>query len=155
MNEGKLFEKDFIDSVPEQYFKYRLRDSAGTWQGGENTRFTPSNICDFIIYTGKLFLLELKSHKGKSIPLSCIRENQLNGLLEAYKKGTHAGFIFNFRDINETYYLTANSLNSFMVTNNRKSIPLSYLKESGTLIPQKMKGRSKIHQIYDLTVLIN
>jgi len=28
MNDGKKFERDFIDSVPVNWFKYKLRDSA-------------------------------------------------------------------------------------------------------------------------------
>lgn len=139
INPGKAFEQDFIKSVPEDWFKYRLNDSGGSWQGGDKARFTPSNICDFIVYNGKLWLLELKSHKGKSIPISCIRTKQVEGLLEAYKKGTMAGYIFNFRDVNETYFLSANSLNAFLKTETRKSIPISNLRQYGTLIPQVKK----------------
>lgn len=147
MNEGKYFERDFIGSVSNEWFKYRLNDSSSSWQGGEAARFTPSNICDFIIYNGKLWLLELKSHKGKSIPLSCIRPKQLQGLLEAYKKGTQAGYVFNFRDVNETYYVDANMLNSYLVSCERKSIPLTWLQKAGKLIPQT---RKKIRFNYDL-----
>jgi len=139
MNAGKSFEVDFIKSVPDEWFKYRLNDSASSWQGGDNSRFTPSNICDFIVYNNKLWLLELKSHKGKSIPLSCIRPKQVEGLLKAYKKGTNAGFIFNFRDVEQTYYVNANHINCFLVSKTRKSIPLSWIEEMGTLIPQMKK----------------
>ena len=138
-NEGKKFEQDFIKSVPENWFKYRLNDSASSWQGGEKARFTPSNICDFIVYNERLWLLELKSHKGSSIPLGCIRTKQVKGLLEAYLKGTEAGYIFNFRDKEETYYVNASLVNHFIERETRKSIPLSWIKEVGTLIPQVKK----------------
>jgi len=147
INPGKSFETDFIKSVPDTWFKYRLNDSGGAWQGGDKARFTPSNICDFIVYNGKLWLLELKSHKGTSIPFTCIREKQVIGLLEAYKKGTQAGYIFNFRDTKETFYINANLINSFMLTAERKSIPLLWIKEVGTLIPQTKKIS---HFKYDL-----
>jgi recombination protein U len=139
MNDGKAFEQDFIKSVPDDWFKYRLNDSASSWQGGDKARFTPSNICDFIVYNERLWLLELKSHKGKSIPLSCIRPKQVEGLLKAYLKGVEAGYVFNFRDVEETYYINANLINSFLTTNDRKSIPITWLREVGHLIPQVKK----------------
>jgi len=148
MNEGKSFEKDFIGSVPDTWFKYRLNDSASSWQGGENARFTPSNIADFIVYNGNLWLLELKSHKGKSIPLSCIRPKQLEGLVKATTKSVKAGFIVNFRDVNETYFVYADNLDYFVKMETRKSIPLSWVKEYGILIPQ-VKKRIRFNYILE------
>ena len=139
MNEGKSFESDFIKSVPAEWFKYRLNDSGGAWQGGDNARFTPSNICDFIVYNGNLWLLELKSHKGKSLPLSCIRPKQLEGLVNASTKSVKAGFVINFRDTEETYYVAAEAIDYFVKMETRKSIPLDWVKQFGVLIPQKKK----------------
>ena len=138
-NPGKAFEQDFIKSVPETWFKYRLNDSSSSWQGGEAARFTPSNICDFIVYNSELWLLELKSHKGKSIPLSCIRPKQLDGLNNASIKNVNAGYVFNFRDVEETYYVSAASLDYFIKMETRKSIPIAWVKQFGVLIPQKKK----------------
>ena len=151
-NEGKRFEEDLIKSVPNNWFKYRLNDSASSWQGGEKARFTPSNICDFIVYNGNLWLLELKSHKGKSLPLSCIREKQLQGLVDANKRGVLAGFIINFRDVQETYFIMAESIKQFIETEERKSIPISYLRFCGELIPQTKK---KVRYNYDLKFMEN
>ena len=139
MNEGKKFEQDFIKSVPEEWFKYRLNDSASSWQGGENARFTPSNICDFIVYNGKLWLLELKSHKGASIPLDCIREKQIDGLFEAWEKGVNTGFIINFRDTEETFFISSCRLFEFTSTAERKSIPIKWCRDYAILIPQAKK----------------
>ena len=150
MNEGKKFEQDFINSVPETWFKYRLNDSGGSWQGGDKARFTPSNICDFIVYNSKLWLLELKSHKGKSIPFSCIRPKQVEGLLEAYKRGTKAGYIINFRDIEETYYISSFYVSHAIETYDRKSISLGYIKQYGILIPQEKK---RTRYSYDLSFM--
>lgn len=139
MNEGKAFEQDFIKSVPDIWFKYRLNDSASSWQGGDKARFTPANICDFIVYNGKMWMLELKSHKGKSIPLSCIRPKQAEGLEKAYLKNISAGFIFNFRDIEETYFVNASSVNAVIRYGEKKSLSLIWMKEKGVLIPQVKK----------------
>ena len=65
MNEGKKFEEDFKKSMDKyNIWNYRLRDSSGSWSNNKGSRFTPKNICDYIAYNnGKLYLLELKSHK--------------------------------------------------------------------------------------------
>ena len=77
MTSGKRFEKNVKDSIPEEYFYYRFKDGTSSWGGNDQVRFQARNICDSMLYNGyNLYLLELKSHKGKSLPLSCIRENQ-------------------------------------------------------------------------------
>ena len=68
MNAGKQFEKDFKASVLDDQFYLRLND-AGGWSKSVDLRFTPSQLCDCLLFTrGTLYLLELKSHTGKSIP---------------------------------------------------------------------------------------
>ena len=69
-NEGKRFEEDIKKSVPSEYFYYRFKDGTGNFNGtkNENVRFQAKNICDCEVMTDNyLFLLELKSHLGKSI----------------------------------------------------------------------------------------
>ena len=85
-NEGKKFEADLKSSVPDTCWLYRLRDNASSFANGTNTRFTSSNICDFILFddmSKTLFLLECKSTKGTSVSLSMLRDNQIKGLKEA------------------------------------------------------------------------
>lgn len=142
-NEGKKFEQDFKESIPEWCWVYRLRDSAGTWQGGDNTRFTPSNICDFIVLArDRLFLLELKSHKGASIPISCIRENQLKELSNIVYPNIRPRFIFNFRDKERTYIVSAREVKKFIEETSRKSIPIGWCKEHGEEI-ESIKKRTR------------
>ena len=79
-NPGKVFEEDIKKSVPKEYWIYRFKDGTANFSGSknENVRFQAHNICDFMIMTKEnLILLELKSHKGSSIPFSCIRKNQI------------------------------------------------------------------------------
>ena len=138
---GKAFELDFVNSIPESCYHYRLRDTFSSWQGGECSRFTVSNVCDFIVYTkGCLYMLELKSHKGKSLPLSCIRPNQIEGLLQAHYKNIRAGLVVNLRDIEKTFYVPINEIKDYMGKYPaKKSIPLDYLEEKGELIESKKK----------------
>lgn len=127
MNNGKKFENNFRDSMPDDVFFYRFRDGTSSWEKGEMTRFQQKNICDCMLHDGKyLYLLELKSHKGKSLPLSAIRENQIKSLSEADKhKNIIAGLIVNFSDIEETYFMDIKLASKWFYNGVRKSIPLS------------------------------
>ncbi|HII4524294.1 TPA: Holliday junction resolvase RecU [Clostridium perfringens] len=89
-NEGKKFEEDFKKSIPEKYFVYR---------------FKAHNICDFEVFAeDKLFLFEIKSYKGASIPLSGIRKTQLEEMLKASNyKNIEPYFLLNFRWLEKVY----------------------------------------------------
>ena len=139
-NEGKKFEEDFKKSVPDDVYFLRLQD-AGGWSNADNTRFTVSNICDAIMFKVPfLHMVELKSHKGKSIPFSCIREKQLLKLAEAdMYSGVVAWFIFNFRSVESTYAVRASKLIIFKETTERKSIPLDFCAANGIYIPAAKK----------------
>lgn len=148
MNAGKQFEQDFKNSVPNNIFFYRFRDGTASWGNQENTRFQQSNMCDCMMFSDALFLLELKTHKGKSIPFSAIRQNQVTELSKAstYSK-VIAGFIVNFRDAEKTYFTSATKIEYFMAHEERKSIPMAWFEENGTLIHQK---RLKVHYRYGI-----
>jgi|GEM_PF-1435797 len=173
-NPGKIFEADIMNSIPEELFKYKLRDSASAWNtGGDLTtksRFTTTNICDIQCHDGQwLHLWECKSHKGNSFPTSpkynsnnklthygIIKVNQLNGLMEAYpKKNVEAGFLFNFSDKEKTYFVTVTEVYAALVEEFKKSLNHEWIELHGILIPQSKKKRSKIHYNYELSVLLN
>lgn len=148
MNAGKSFEQDFIKSVPDTIYHYRFKDGTAGFAGAqnENVRFQAQNICDFLLFDGRLILLELKSHKGKSIPFSCIRENQLKELSAADNfNSIIPGIVFNFRDINKTYFVPIRHVYYYITHTDRKSIPLDWVQENGTEIKAELK---KIHYRY-------
>lgn len=153
MNAGKQFETDFRKSVPEGVFFYRFRDGTASWGGGENTRFQQSNICDCMMFNGILYLLELKSHKGKSLPFSAIRQNQITELSKAstYPK-IIAGFIVNFRDVEKTFFVLAPKVEYFITHEERKSIPIAWFEENGVIIPQK---KLRVNYRYELDRLLD
>lgn len=146
INMGKVFENDLKKSVPESIFYLRLKDSGGFGKS-EATRFSSFNIADCLIFDGEnLFVLELKSHKGRSLPLSCIRSKQLEGLIDAGNfLNIVSGIIVNFRDVEQTYFLEALDLKTFIATSDRKSIPIDYFREYGVVIHQVKK---KTHYTY-------
>jgi recombination protein U len=153
MNDGKAFEQDFIKSIPADVFKYRFKDGTASWGGqADNVRFQSFNICDFMVYNAKtLYLLELKSHKGKSIPLSCIREKQIEGLCAADEyENIIAGIVFNFREVEETYFVRINYIKYFIDSQDRKSIPIDWIRKCGFLIQQEKKRTRYRYDVADL-----
>lgn len=147
--EGKKFEEDFNKSVPENWTFIRLKD-AGGWSNGSNTRFTIHNVCDFLLFTGRvLFLLEMKSHLGVSIPRSNFR--QLEDMKKyVNKKNCQQYFILNFRDYSETYLMNLTDIEKCFQS--RKSIPLSLCREKGVKLPQTLK---RVRYRYDLSTFNN
>lgn len=150
---GKVFEDEIKGSFPKGFFVERYKDDTAGFYG-------VSNPADFRLYKYPLtFLLELKSHKGKSIPLVKIRNSQLKGMEKANKhKGVYCGFILNYRDLEETYYITFLALVSEYYIHNikgelepkpsgRKSIPVSWCREYGIKIAQRKK---RVRYEYDL-----
>ena len=143
MNEGKKFEEDFKKSIPEWCWCNRYKDGTANFRGekNENVRFQANNICDFeIMAKDKLFLLELKSYNGVSIPLSGIRKNQLKGMLKASEyKNIRQYFLLNFRAVQRTYAVKVQILYKFIKTCQRKSIPVKWCIENGIEIESEQK----------------
>ena len=64
---GKIFEEDFIKSIPSYCWHKRLNDNAASWGNSTNTRFASTNECDFLLFdcnSRTLSALELKSTQG-------------------------------------------------------------------------------------------
>lgn len=153
-NEGKRFEEDIKNSTPEECFYYRFKDGTGNFAGGknENVRFQAQNMCDCMIMDKYLFLLELKSHKGVSIPISCIRKNQIEEMSKIEHGNIRAYFIFNFREKEKTYAVEARTVKEYIETTDKKSIPILWCKENGITITGEKK---KVRFRYDLKKFFN
>lgn len=156
-NEGKKFEEDFKSSVPETCWIYRLRDNAASFSGGNQTRFSSTNICDFILFddiTRKLYLCELKSTKGSSIPYTMIKENQIDGLLSADKHNLISCFIFNFREKNnDTFFMYIQDFEKMKKELLKKSFNTSDLIQYNAIKIDYQKKRTRYK--YDIEKMIN
>ena len=137
-NLGKIFEENWKKSVPSNVFYYRVKDSNNNWARNEQLRFTPSNIADCLLFNGAtLILVELKSHKGKSIPLNCImgkktKVKQIEDLYEAEKYDcVYSQLVVFFSDVERCFSLPIESVLWFEQLNNRKSIPIEYFEKFG------------------------
>lgn len=156
VNSGKMFEKDFENSCPKGVFIERVRDLL-YMRGSSSDK-------DYIVYKyPKLFLFELKSHKGKSIP---IKEVYKNGKLKSYgvisvkqleglnqyrgREDIKAGFIFNFREYYSTYFISVDKVYDFVKNGERASIPIEWCDTYGVRIPQTKK---RVRWNYDFRFL--
>ena len=80
--------------------------------------------------TKTLYLFELKSTQGSSIPYTMLRDNQIEELSKASTYDLVAGFIFNYRKYdNATYFMPINEFNEMVKENNKKSFNISDLKK--------------------------
>ena len=156
-NPGKRFEEDIQKSVPEHWFCYRLKDSSGSWSNDKSkSRFTPTNMSDFIVFNtdeNLLFGLECKSFLGKSMSYNNLNDKKGNKLDQlcsmSKKKNCWGGFILNFRNINAytknsrvvsaTYWVEATVLYYLKKHSGRKSISLTEVGANGLRIPQELK----------------
>ena len=160
VNYGKRFESDFLKSAEKAMFIYRLADPGSSFnlkcQGCPKlvTRFSVRNIADFIAFSNNtLYLLELKSHKGKSIPFDAIvkneKDNRLWKMVEAEEKWKNVSslVIINWRDCdNETHIIPAAKIHNYIYSSDRKSIPFS-MTEDWWLLPHELK---RVRYSYDM-----
>jgi recombination protein U len=139
---GKIFEEEIKGSFPSDFYIERYKDDTAGFYG-------VSNPADYRLYKYPYtFLLELKTHKGKSIPLDKIRDNQIKGMYKASQyKGIFAGFLINYRDLEETYYITVADMVAFISSTERKSVPVEWCRENGVRIVQTKK---RVRYSYDL-----
>ena len=100
-----------------------------------------SNICDYVAYHGfVLYLLELKTTAGASLPFANIRDNQYEGLLNAMSKCNNvaAGFLIWFYDKDVTYFVPVDVIRDYK-NNNKKSIRF----DADDLGIVQLKGKKK------------
>lgn len=132
-NKGKIFEENFKRSVPNDIFYYRFKDGTGNWQHNDLVRFQASNICDCMLFDSKrLYLFELKSIQGKSIPFTNFRDNQLKELSSAQCfNNIVPGVIIEFSTLNRAFFIEIANVMEYIQNGERKSIPLEYLEIEG------------------------
>ena len=167
-NQGKKFETQFVKAVPADYVKYvRVNDSTGMFGKNANLRFSNKNGFDFFLWQSKqlrLYCLELKTKKGKSISFERTKEeqgkkdihyHQIKALTEWDKyDGTVCGFVIEFREIETTFFIHIKHFNELISVIPKKSFNWKDLQENNIpyfVIPQhKLKTNYK----YDLELFL-
>lgn len=167
-NVGKLFEEDFKKSIPNYVLLYRLPDSAQSFGGSNNLRFSRKNPFDYIMFDSKkhiLYALELKTVSGKSISFERdkdesgeIHYHQIKGLNEWNKfDGIVCGFIIEFREIETTVFIEIESFNYLIENIDKKSFNYNDIQNSGLpyfIIPQTKKRTRYTYDIENLLLQI-
>lgn len=143
-NLGKKFEdhvRQSFENVPNVSID-RLRDAPKKLKGVDN----PS---DFIVYKRPHEIyVECKSHKGNTLPFSCIRQEQLTGMTEkSMNEGVIAGFMIWFIDHDLTVWVSIDMINT-LIWFGYKSLNVKDLAK----IPHKVvPGRKKrVYFEYDM-----
>ena len=156
-NVGKIFEEDFSNSVESDWFCYRLKDAAQSYNNSENTKFSWDNPFDYILFNGStLYCLELKSTCQKYMGFQIskddksskmIKWHQIESLTKASEhKNVISGFLLNFRlDSNEqiTYFFNIKDFNRMMKNINKKSFNIMDAVLNGAIKVQGVKKRTR------------
>jgi recombination protein U len=157
MNPGKQFEENFKKSVPEDTYYKRLHDSSIGFDIENSTqRFALKSPYDCFLYRkGQLYCLELKSVKDGAISYigssPKIKEHQIKELIQAAQYGCVAGFILNFRNTANTYFLPIANFEFFRSESKKKSFNEKDIEGISLKIPHR---QLKVNFRYDLTVLV-
>ena len=86
-----------------------------------------------------------------------IRQNQIDGLLEANKHNLVAGLIINFRnENNDTFFITIDEFIDMTSSLNKKSFNIKDLESIGAIRIESIKKRTRYtYNISDLIIKIN
>lgn len=144
-NLGKKFEDKIKNSflkVPETFILRLHDDVSGHWG--------VRNPCDFVAYKKPtMVLLECKSCRGKSLPLSNITEYQHDSLLSYDSiRGVVAGYIIWFIDRDLTIFIRARVLEDY-IEQGYKSFNVDKMIDDDYIILTGKKKRTFFD--YDLT----
>lgn len=94
--------------------------------------------------TKTLFLVECKSTNGTSIPLTMIRDNQIEGLKNASKHNLVAGLLVNFRnEKNDTFFIKIDGYLNMMKSLNKKSFNIHDIEEINAIRIESEKKRTR------------
>lgn len=163
-NVGKRFEENWKKSIPDNVMYYRLKDSAQSFGGCSNLRFSSKNPCDCFLFSSPyLYALELKSVGTSSIFFERTKEekgvihyHQIKGLREFVGyKNVVAGFLFNFRkkDTEITYYQHISDFDKMIDSIDKKSFNEKDLAKFNPYIVNNRK--LKVNYRYDVADLLN
>lgn len=130
-----------MKSIPNWCFKYKFRDNPRGSEKSDQFRFTASNICDILLFDDRiLYLLELKSVKGRSLPFGNINIKSLYEMDEKTDMPrARAYVVIEFRQDQKVYAIESWKVIGYMEKADRKSVPIAWAEEEGALIEGLLK----------------
>ena len=113
--------------------------------------FTTPSTTDYNgLYKGKYIDFEAKETKSKtSFSLSNIHKHQIKHLINIYNHDGIAFIIVRFSALDETYLLEIKKFKDYIENTNKKSIPISFFRQSAFLLKNGYKPRIDYLQIVD------
>ncbi|ELK45300.1 UNVERIFIED_CONTAM: Holliday junction resolvase RecU [Halobacillus marinus] len=116
--------------------------------------FKQASTTDFNgVYRGKYIDFEAKETKNKtSFPLSNVHQHQIDHMKAVQLHGGISFLIVKFTPLDEVYLLPAQDLFVYwdeQWQGGRKSIPYSYIKQKGSLIPFRYQARVDYASVLD------
>ncbi len=97
--------------------------------------------------------MECKSTNNTSIPLTMIRENQIEGLKDASRHNLVAGLLVNFRnEKNDTFFILIDTYLNMIESVNKKSFNIYDLENSGATRIESTRKRTRY--TYNLNKMI-
>jgi recombination protein U len=154
---GKQFEDNFKNSIPEDAYYKKFNDASIGFDIENSTqRFAPKSPYDYILFrNGRMYSLELKSVQNGAISYAgvspMIKEHQINELIKAARYGIISGFVVNFRDTGNTYFLPIANFEFIRLESSKKSFNENDIKGLSIEIPHR---KLKVNYRYDLSVLV-
>lgn len=102
------------------------------------------------IYKGNYIDYEAKETKNKNnFPLSNIHKHQIDHIRNIVKEKGICFLIIRFTSLNKTYLLKGTDLLDFIDTNQKSSIPISYIEEKGSIVKEKYLKRVDYLEVVD------
>lgn len=159
---GKVFEDQWKKSCPSNILIYKPPDAAQSFYMNEKLRFGSKSPCDYMMFDGEIFYtLELKTFNGSCSFERCKEEkgiihyHQIESLKKFYTyKNVCSGFILDFREIGNTYFLNIGEWDGLISSINKKSFNENDLLNycSPILID---KTKLKVNYKYDIRSFMN
>ena len=118
-----------------------------------------------VVFNGKYIDFEAKStHSKTSLPLKNIEDHQIEHIKNVLNFGGISFLLVEFSALDEIYLLKGDKLLAFLDNENRSSIPLTYFKKEGFLVPSNLKiyvdylsvllKRARICRVFDKFELV-
>ena len=145
---GKQWEQKFKESWKKSFpdtFIYRLPDQLSRYRGAS------TNPCDFICFNGRLYLLEVKEHKGNTFPFSAFP--QYERLLE-YKdmRDVIPGVVIWFSEKDEVVFVHIKECEK-MVSDGLKSINVKMLNSDEYKVIRIPSKKKRVFLDCDFTLM--
>ncbi len=111
---------------------------------------TPSTTDYNGLYKGHYLDFEAKEVNSKtSFPLSNIHPHQIEHIRNILRHHGIGFIIVRFVTLHETYFLSGEDFLNYIDHQKKKSIPLSYFKEKGYLLKEKLRPRLDYLEVVD------